>query len=911
MKKISLLVLVICFVFGLITNLTAQNCDLLYFCVRYDSNLGEIDASDRFTTGNITVMVLLESPIYYTDIVIQLDKYSLTKDDFEYYNDYDFDVSSDMDYIFLNDINFGDPGVYRVFLLDPSGSTITSSLVEIVSDDLQTQDIDLDALIKELELQIDSIDQAENTIFSDDFDDNSNNWLEDENKVRKLKIRNGKYIFEHKEDEGGYFTWKSVPINQDKDFIIETTLQHISGTDDRGYGLVWGMKDIDNYFAFNISNNGFYRIAKSYNDEWQALVDWTESTYLNNYGGINKLTVKKSDASLKFYINDNYVNTINFEHFFGNNIGYVIWRNMRIEIDKLSVSGSGDTEKYEATEEYEFIQRSDDPEKEKIPPPQTFPPDLYIENLKFYEPSYNNALDGLEKGEIQFEIVNRGRGNAFDLDINITPLSSSKNLVFNTITRIDEIPAKGNEIISIPISADIDVQNLVRELRIEIMEGFGFDSDPATISFETQRFAAPDLQIKQIAIDDNEDAEGEGFSYGNSNSIIEPNESIEVTAYVQNFGAGHAIDVKATLLLKTSDKNITCPDEDKVFNLGDIKGGDYQKVEFYFYTSRRYADDNVPLYLQLTETTGKFGKTSDLGLKMGERTKNVVEVQVAKIETTKNLEMRKIEDLIVSSDVDLDIPKSSMDGKNTLAIILGIEEYKYAPKVDFAENDAQIFYQYAKTLFNIPERNIYCRINDGATSGEFNKIFAEDGWIARRIKQDETDVIIYYSGHGAPDTKSKKGYLIPYDIDPNYANTGFSLDEIYSSLAKLKAKSVTVFIDACFSGESRSEEMLLAGTRPIAITIENPILTTENSIVLSASSKEQYSCAYPTKQHGLFTYFLLKGLKGEAKGKNEELDIGELFDYIHINVKETAGYLDKEQTPTFAGSNKDRIFLKY
>jgi len=35
------------------------------------------------------------------------------------------------------------------------------------------------------------------------------------------------------------------------------------------------------------------------------------------------------------------------------------------------------------------------------------------------------------------------------------------------------------------------------------------------------------------------------------------------------------------------------------------------------------------------------------------------------------------------------------------------------------------------------------------------------------------------------------------------------------------------------------------------------------------------------------------------------------FDYIHTNVKETAGYLDKEQTPTFAGSNKDRIFLKY
>lgn len=550
MKKIILLMFILYSFVGLITSLTAQSCDLLYFCVRYDSDLGEIDASDRFSTGNITVMVLLESPIFYTDIIIQLDKYSINADDFEYYNDYDFDVSSDMDYIFFNDIYFGDAGIYRVFLLDPSKNTITSSLVEIVSDDLQTQDIDIDALIKELELQIDSSDQAKNTIFADDFNDNNNNWLEDEDKVRQLKIRNGKYIFEHKEDDGGYFTWKQVHFDQANDFIIETTLQHISGTDDRGYGLVWGMKNIDNYFSFNISNNGYYRIAKSYGEDWQALIDWTESTYLNNYGGTNKLTVKKADASLKFYINDNYVNTITFENFFGNNIGYVIWRNMKIEIDNLTVSGSEDTEKYDDTEEYEFIQKYDDLEKEKIPPPQTFPPDLYIENLKFYEPSYNNALDGLEKGEIRFEIVNKGRGNAYNLDINITPLSSSKNLVFNTITKIDEIPAKSNELISIPISADIDVQNLVRELRIEIMEGFGFDSDPATISFETQAFAAPDLQIKQIAIDDNDDAEGEGFSYGNSNSIIEPNESIEVTAYVQNFGAGHAVDVKAKLLLK-------------------------------------------------------------------------------------------------------------------------------------------------------------------------------------------------------------------------------------------------------------------------------------------------------------------------------------------------------------------------
>ena len=132
MKKIILLGFCLVLFWSVVTNLSAQNCDLLYFCVRYDSELGEIDQSDRFTTGNITVMILLESAINCTEITIQLDKYNPRKNKFEYYKDYEFDVSYDMDYIFFNDINFADPGIYRVFLLDPKGNTIVSSIVEIV-----------------------------------------------------------------------------------------------------------------------------------------------------------------------------------------------------------------------------------------------------------------------------------------------------------------------------------------------------------------------------------------------------------------------------------------------------------------------------------------------------------------------------------------------------------------------------------------------------------------------------------------------------------------------------------------------------------------------------------------------------------------------------------------------------------
>jgi hypothetical protein len=545
-------------------------------------------------------------------------------------------------------------------------------------------------------------------------------------------------------------------------------------------------------------------------------------------------------------------------------------------------------------------------------PSQAFPPDLVLENLRFNESSGNQALDGLETGNIQFDLVNKGRGNANNIEIKITPLTSGRNLSFNTTTKFSKIYSKSRENVHIPITADIDVQSLSRQFRIEVTEVYGFDADPAIITFDTQALVPLDLRIEQIAIDDHEDQEGEGFSYGNDNSIIEPGESIEVTAYIQNFGEGDAENVKAEVKCNTSDRNITCtPDGKSSFNLEDIESGDYRKVEFYFFTSRRYSEENIPISIKLTESKGKFDKTVDLGLKLGKRSQNIVEVQVAKIETKKTSKIRQIEGIFKLSDVDKDIPTTQMQGENILAVIIGIEQYKYAPNVLFAERDAQTFYNYTKSVFGIPDRNIYLRINEGATSGEFHKIFAEDGWIARRLKKDKTEVIVYYSGHGAPDTKSKKGYLIPSDIDPNYASTGLSLDDMYSSLSKLEAKSVTVFLDACFSGESRSEEMLITGTRPVSILINNPILTSDKIGVFTASTGDQYSSAYPDKNHGLFTYYLLKALKGEACGDDRNLTLVELFEYVRENVNNTAGYLDKEQTPTFNGGNRKRVLVKY
>jgi len=121
------------------------------------------------------------------------------------------------------------------------------------------------------------------------------------------------------------------------DFEISTTITHVSGTNDYGYGIVFGLDDLDNLYTFNISDNGYYRYGKYVNDEWEILIGWTESNLLRSYNATNTLTVENKSSKYNFYINDEWVDSYDFEPFFGDGIGYVIYKDQYIKIDDLVV----------------------------------------------------------------------------------------------------------------------------------------------------------------------------------------------------------------------------------------------------------------------------------------------------------------------------------------------------------------------------------------------------------------------------------------------------------------------------------------------------------------------------------------------------------------------------------------------
>ncbi|MBA7713744.1 hypothetical protein ES703_122754 [subsurface metagenome] len=261
------------------------------------------------------------------------------------------------------------------------------------------------------------------------------------------------------------------------------------------------------------------------------------------------------------------------------------------------------------------------------------------------------------------------------------------------------------------------------------------------------------------------------------------------------------------------------------------------------------------------------------------------------------------------SDVDF-APETGKKNKNGIAVVFGIEDYQYAPPVTYAYNDAEIFREYIVKTFGYSRENIYFRTNERATKGEFEKVFSESGWLSKNVTP-KSDIIIYYAGHGTPDLDSKRSYLVPYDIDPNYATTGYAIEELYNNLGKLKVNSISVILDACFSGGTRDNQPLLADARPVYISLEGGVVP-KNTVVFSASSGEEISSGYKQKRHGLFTYFFLKGLNGDAdKNKDKKITVSEMQDYLEENVPAQARRMGREQHPHISGNDSNRVLLSY
>lgn len=256
------------------------------------------------------------------------------------------------------------------------------------------------------------------------------------------------------------------------------------------------------------------------------------------------------------------------------------------------------------------------------------------------------------------------------------------------------------------------------------------------------------------------------------------------------------------------------------------------------------------------------------------------------------------------------LPGGQVSG-NRFAVIVGISNYSDSriPSLRYAASDARAFYKWIISPDGgryAPSR-VKLLLDEQATGSNLRG--ALFSWLKQAIEEDV--VVIFFAGHGSsdsPDTNDNL-FLLPYDTRyDNISATGFPMWDIETALKRfIRAKKVVVIADACHSGGVGESFDIARRTNrkltisPVASGLQNLSHVGDGVCVISAADDRQLS--QENKRwgggHGVFTYFLLNGLKGEADYNGDsEVTLGELIPFISETVRRET---KNAQSPTVAG----------
>jgi uncharacterized caspase-like protein len=328
-----------------------------------------------------------------------------------------------------------------------------------------------------------------------------------------------------------------------------------------------------------------------------------------------------------------------------------------------------------------------------------------------------------------------------------------------------------------------------------------------------------------------------------------------------------------------------------------MKRGESKEINFQFTTNKRYTATEIPIKIYLKEDYGKYAQEKMLTVGLEQELKATEQVAIAGVKTDE----KEVTMASLVAETDKNIPINAEKFVNRYALVIGNEEYSRfqtslntESNVAFARNDAKIFSEYAVKTLGVTEDNLFL-LTDATTSEIRQKIEL----LVKLLTKTGADaeLIFYYAGHGLPDEATKISYLIPVDVNGSNPKGGIPLSEVYHQFAQTGAKKVVIFLDACFSGGARNAGLVAA--RGVKINPKNELIS-GNLVVLSATTGEQSALPYTDKQHGMYTYFLLKKLQ-ESNGS---ITLGSLSEYLQNTVSiQSLKINQKDQDPQVNVSN--------
>lgn len=544
------------------------------------------------------------------------------------------------------------------------------------------------------------------------------------------------------------------------------------------------------------------------------------------------------------------------------------------------------------------------------------PPELKAEII-FEDSNKNRILEANEYAVLKIKLWNEGVGPAQGVKISIRD-KFGEGLEFKEDYASNFIFPNQIKELEIPIIASADLRTDKHNIEIEIREHFGYDADIVQLYVQTLEYQSPQLVFSGLEVIDS----GKDVMPVMEDGVVQPGELVKVKMYVQNIGLNIARQTEFEVLSK--DANIYVADKDGV--LGNLEIGEVKEFEFKMSPNKRVnINEPLEIFLNLTENSGNGNLNEfQLPIEINKRPKQAEIIDVAaNIDDLKN-QVKKFELYNKSFStsygelVDIfNIKKVEKKRDNAIGVIIGIEDYLNLPPAPYAVNDAMIIEKYFKDLLGIDE--IVFLTNKDVVGLAFDDIFNPDyGELQKSIVKNETELFVFYSGHGIPSKSGDEVYLFPQDGKIERVEMqGYSLSKLYSSLDELGAKRITLFLDACFSGASKTSEtkemnnlVSMKGVR-IQPKIPKPWEKNPNFVVFNSSSYSETSLVFDETETGLFTYYLCAGLSGEAdENSDNQITNGELKKYVIENVQHTSKKIFGLQTPEFHG-DENHIILTY
>lgn len=227
------------------------------------------------------------------------------------------------------------------------------------------------------------------------------------------------------------------------------------------------------------------------------------------------------------------------------------------------------------------------------------------------------------------------------------------------------------------------------------------------------------------------------------------------------------------------------------------------------------------------------------------------------------------------------------------AVIVGVANYRHVRSLKYADDDAYKMYAFLKSPEGgaVADEQLHLLVDEQATKNNIiksiQKVIAEAG---------HNDLFLFYfSGHGQEDA------LLPFDYDGTYNHLFYK--ELNGLLQLSKAKHKICLADACNSGNSSGMYTMKSGedASPTRIFTQ----TQKGTVMMIASQSNEKSEENSVLRQGTFSYFLIKGLKGEAdRNRDNLIAIGELYDYVNRQVK---SYTKGSQHPSIFGNYNPEI----